>query len=272
MNCQEVTDLMQRYLDQDLNEQEHSILMGHLSGCSNCSILFEKLKQLSDGLTQLPKVEPPFSLVDQIMPQLDQLDKESKQAVSVVIPWGNRIKKSYKAIAGIAVAAVIFSILIVNGLPGSFQSADNSAGTFDMSSATSVNSSLRAEEDAPPSEMMESFTAMDSDDRFASSMEKSGALEGESESNRIMVTNEHFDSMEFVSPNGEYTAYISQEDEDSLLRIVVVNQQNEEIYVATYQNADQIINIQWSENNQFLAYEVEEGETTTLKEINISNQ
>lgn len=74
MMCQEVIDLMQRYLDQDLDETEYNAMLRHLQQCDECTELFQRLVSLSHELEQLPKVTPSYSLVDAIMPRLDRID------------------------------------------------------------------------------------------------------------------------------------------------------------------------------------------------------
>ncbi|OCT17189.1 hypothetical protein A8709_24745 [Paenibacillus pectinilyticus] len=78
MKCQEVMIYMQRQLDGDLAPNEEDELHAHLRHCLDCAEMFERLQALSDELSQLPKVMPPFSLVDAIMPQLLQLDQQSE--------------------------------------------------------------------------------------------------------------------------------------------------------------------------------------------------
>ncbi|WP_318781045.1 anti-sigma factor family protein [Paenibacillus sp. OAS669] len=75
MMCQEVIELMQRYLDQDLDELEYEQMLGHLQQCSECTELFQRLVALSEELEQLPKVTPAYSLVDAIMPKLQRIDE-----------------------------------------------------------------------------------------------------------------------------------------------------------------------------------------------------
>jgi hypothetical protein len=75
MKCQEVIELMQRYLDQDLNELEYNQMLAHMQQCSECTELFQRLVGLSHELEQLPKVTPAYSLVDAIMPKLQLIDK-----------------------------------------------------------------------------------------------------------------------------------------------------------------------------------------------------
>ncbi|MCD1258478.1 zf-HC2 domain-containing protein [Paenibacillus athensensis] len=77
MNCPEVMELMQRHLDEDLDQKEETELAAHLQGCLDCRLMLERLQELSDELAQLPKVMPPFSLVDSILPQLDAIDRQA---------------------------------------------------------------------------------------------------------------------------------------------------------------------------------------------------
>jgi hypothetical protein len=82
MNCQEVMELMQRQLDGDLDTQEEDELHAHLARCLDCVQMFERLQRLSDELSQLPKVIPPYSLVDAIMPQLADIDRQAAASIT----------------------------------------------------------------------------------------------------------------------------------------------------------------------------------------------
>jgi hypothetical protein len=89
MKCQEVMMYMQRQLDGDLAPKEENELHAHLMHCLDCAQMFERLQALSNELSQLPKVTPPFSLVDAIMPQLLELDKQNEMPITdnvVVFP------------------------------------------------------------------------------------------------------------------------------------------------------------------------------------------
>lgn len=74
MKCAEVMEWMHRYLDHDLSQDEMIEMFRHIDDCSSCAEVFDRLQLLSQQLEQLPDVKPPFSLVDSILPQLDQLD------------------------------------------------------------------------------------------------------------------------------------------------------------------------------------------------------
>lgn len=73
MNCHEVMELMQRDLDQDLADAEREAMLAHVRGCPGCADLYDKLQRLSGQLEVLPKVTPPFSIVDSILPKLEEL-------------------------------------------------------------------------------------------------------------------------------------------------------------------------------------------------------
>ena len=80
MNCQEVMEYMQRELDGDLGEIESAKLREHIRHCADCAEMYERLKRLSTELENLPKVTPPFSLVDAILPKLEEIDRAASAA------------------------------------------------------------------------------------------------------------------------------------------------------------------------------------------------
>lgn len=73
MNCDEVMEAMQRDLDGDLTAEERQRMQIHLLNCPDCVSLYERLRRLSSQLENLPKVEPPFSLVDALLPRLEAM-------------------------------------------------------------------------------------------------------------------------------------------------------------------------------------------------------
>lgn len=79
MNCSEAVEWMHRYIDHDLDEEQSSVLFEHLEGCAECSENFALLREISAKLEDLPKVTPPFSLVDSILPQLEEIDRARRE-------------------------------------------------------------------------------------------------------------------------------------------------------------------------------------------------
>ncbi|OPA78374.1 hypothetical protein BVG16_10860 [Paenibacillus selenitireducens] len=145
MNCPEVMELMNRYVDDDLNKIEISHLMEHLKQCSDCSEMFERLKHLSAELENMPKVMPKFSLVDAIMPQLDLLDLEQQQnaavretsSPSVIVPmkprWRDRMP--FRTLGGVVAAGFIVGLFLLFNKPDSVQQADMELTSVQESSA-----------------------------------------------------------------------------------------------------------------------------------------
>ncbi|TMV45655.1 zf-HC2 domain-containing protein [Paenibacillus mesophilus] len=136
MNCHEVMELMQRDLDLDLNDSEHEAMMAHLQQCPDCAEMFSRLQQLSQELANLPKVAPPFSLVDSILPQLAEIDRagegpiKTSAATSVgsdgkaaaVIPLAaerpRRFRTAWLAATGGIVAAGLLLAVFIQDMDG----------------------------------------------------------------------------------------------------------------------------------------------------------
>ncbi|GAA0408683.1 zf-HC2 domain-containing protein [Paenibacillus motobuensis] len=88
MKCSEAVEWMHRYLDHDLNDEESAQLFEHIGNCRDCAEEFDILKRLNSKLEQLPKVMPKISLVDSILPQLDEIDRARREggSASEVLP------------------------------------------------------------------------------------------------------------------------------------------------------------------------------------------
>lgn len=134
MNCIEVGELMHRKLDFDLSAQEEKELELHLTQCSSCHLIFERLSSLSTQLEQLPHVTPPFSIVDSILPKLMEVEieektliKQDEEAVTAAQKMNKGTKKKAWLITttSVAVAAAAL-ILTVNVSPNS-SSSENTA-------------------------------------------------------------------------------------------------------------------------------------------------
>lgn len=121
MNCQEVIELMQRKLDHDLDDKEHVAMIKHLQRCTDCSELFERLQAVSQELELLPKVVPPYSLVDAIMPQLDAIDgmaAASAASRTNPISWLQKLREtiSWKTVGGVVAAGLVFAFFVYDDI------------------------------------------------------------------------------------------------------------------------------------------------------------
>lgn len=165
MNCQEVMAYMQRQLDHDLEDHEAEVLFAHIRHCSDCADTFERLKRLSLELESLPKVVPAFSLVDAIMPQLDQLVPEISAAVAEPIQpadsgvtnrrtsrkreggWLRNV--SWTAIGGVISAGIVVGLVLVLANPVTPSKSDDTAELKSMEMSTAADASASSTESAP---------------------------------------------------------------------------------------------------------------------------
>lgn len=144
MNDQEVKEYMHRFLDDDLSEEEVKQLERHLHESPGSAVLFERLKRLNSELEQLPRVSPPVSIVDSILPQLEraglleqppELGGGTAAAVSPASrqtpprrfrTWRDRIH--YKAAGSVIAAGIVLTLLIINAPELKVQTANDMAG------------------------------------------------------------------------------------------------------------------------------------------------
>ncbi|MFD2382469.1 anti-sigma factor [Paenibacillus xanthanilyticus] len=170
-------DDMQRQLDGDLDDRESEALMTHLRHCPDCAAMFERLQLLSSGLENLPKVTPPYSLVDAILPRLPLIAAETEETPEadaaiaeapaamdeVMERRAKRARKwtdSYavRALGGVFAAAVVAGLFMVTYSPGS--SMDDRANTLQYAAdASDSGADEAASESAAITPMMEKSDA-----------------------------------------------------------------------------------------------------------------
>lgn len=192
MTCDEVMEFMQRHLDGDLNNEEHKRMGEHLDSCPECADMMERLTRIDQDLARLPKVAPAYSLVDAILPRLAELDAgrggalasgaqsgasaEAERAVSAPRSGsseGQRTSRPWYArggmfrYGGMAAAAVVLGVLVVNGLTDSFEDSRRSMNDSASSGAAapeimmsleapSAEPAARSNQEAAPKEMASS--------------------------------------------------------------------------------------------------------------------
>lgn len=134
---------MHRYLDHELDEMDEQHLTRHLLECSDCAALFERLKRVSNELENLPKVRPAYSLVDAIMPRLEQYDRDgalpeahrqdsaslsAREQAASRRSRNERVRQliqrwPYKAIGGVVAAGLIVGLIITTYEPKTIHDA-----------------------------------------------------------------------------------------------------------------------------------------------------
>jgi hypothetical protein len=132
MICQEVMELMQRYIDGDLDQQETSLMMDHAGQCPDCAAMLARLQKLSSELEQLPRVVPKYSLVDAILPELDRLhaaetakglnvsQERSESGAPASTPSGRSNRPTrhlFGKISGVVAAGIVAGLLLFSN-PG----------------------------------------------------------------------------------------------------------------------------------------------------------
>ncbi|WP_027091178.1 zf-HC2 domain-containing protein [Cohnella thermotolerans] len=171
MNCQEVMELMQRSLDGDLDSRETSRMMEHIRSCPDCAAMLDRLTLLSNNLAQLPRVEPRFSIVDSILPQLELIpiasSEKSSEAVSengaedAAEPLPPRSarpgRRSYRRLTGAIAAGIVVGLLIAvnpfswlshSGQDNDAMSMPETAGTSSAGSAASSSEPAQSSAEA----------------------------------------------------------------------------------------------------------------------------
>ncbi|NGZ73809.1 anti-sigma factor family protein [Saccharibacillus alkalitolerans] len=150
MRREEALEYMNRYLDHDLSEQETEELFRHLGDSPEAREDFEFLKGLSDKLESLPDVQPPISLVDSILPRLNEINRaanaaepkaapemlsemESKRMFGEEAPNRRRPASFWRSalgrtVGGTAVAAAVLGIFVATYEPKEMPNAEMTTG------------------------------------------------------------------------------------------------------------------------------------------------
>lgn len=171
MKCPEAVEWMHRYIDHDLSDEESSLLFEHIRQCSDCAETFELLNKLSAQLEELPKVVPNYSLVDAILPQLDEIDRARREEGSTIeaevvtmeasdhnalnrrslrerdAAAASRRSRAYRIGSLGVAAALILGVFIYQYEPRTAPDAEMASKSMDHSQATETYSSLDAPAD-----------------------------------------------------------------------------------------------------------------------------
>jgi hypothetical protein len=111
MQCEQYIIDIQRYLDNDLDEQEQKQLLEHIEGCPDCKQEFEAYVALHKELLVLPKVEIDNSCIDDILNKVDLLELNNEANNEVNKPSFFKRYNKY-IVSGIAAAAVLLAVYI----------------------------------------------------------------------------------------------------------------------------------------------------------------
>ncbi|WP_411343240.1 hypothetical protein ACE3MZ_16565 [Paenibacillus sp. WLX1005] len=163
---------MSRYLDGDLGAEDSKALFRYIDENPDAAETFRIMTALSLRLEKLPDVKPKYSLVDAILPQLDQLDaerrSESATEIGIMEPqqdeqdelaqrrrqrgnWRDRLP--VRTIGGIVAAGVVLGISIASYEPKTLTDAGSPASpySYNQENATEENGSVSNPEKKEPS-------------------------------------------------------------------------------------------------------------------------
>ena len=158
MTCDEGRELIQHSIDSDLDSQETVLMNEHIRTCPDCAAFLERMTLLSKNLADLPRVAPPFSLVDAILPKLEIIDAEARVAEARAAQTGNvvpeepaelprrRSRSTLRRVAGAIAAGLVAGLVIVTA-PSLFHSSSNDRDSNDsvaLSEAPAAKSEARS--------------------------------------------------------------------------------------------------------------------------------
>jgi hypothetical protein len=286
MICQEVMELMQRQLDQDLSDQEYEQLIAHLGDCPSCTEIFERLTKLSNDLENLPKVVPPYSLVDAILPQLDEWDRtgniapiaakaaqssmESRSSLASPRRESRQRSRGYGIFGGVLAASLILGMIFFNGdtfrmgtanESSMIQDHDQSNKVFsnealhapkaDGSAERSTISNESVESPESPSASNDSMSLKAAPDGDAGSPALEAAPEVQATEGEMKMMGTSVDtSNELRSNDGTYQAVVEKNK-------VIVYTQNKVVYESTINRSDEnTINLTSWTGSYTLEYEL----------------
>ncbi|TKJ94321.1 hypothetical protein PaeCFBP13512_02130 [Paenibacillus sp. CFBP13512] len=142
---------MNRYLDGDLSEEDADILFRHIDNNPDDADTFRIMSALSLQLEKLPDVKPRFSLVDSILPTLDDIDAERRAEIASDIgimepqheskdefterrrqrsSWRDRLP--VRTIGGLVAAGVILGVSIATYEPKTLSDAGQAPTSISM--------------------------------------------------------------------------------------------------------------------------------------------
>ncbi|MFB5677233.1 zf-HC2 domain-containing protein [Paenibacillus terreus] len=193
MKCEEVMDLMQRYVDHDLDELETFELLDHVAECPACAEKFQILQALSRDLEELPAVTPKYSLVDAILPQLDAIDEARREQGSALqemkpvtlqgapgrkqhsepLPWWKRT--AGRAALGVAAAAAVLGVVAVTYEPKAVENAEVQLMEENTGSDANTHNASGRGEAASETEQEQTDSAADSGKAAEPSQDKSAS-------------------------------------------------------------------------------------------------
>ncbi len=268
MRCEEVRDWMQRDLDSDLNDIERQALTNHLTRCKECAALHHQLQKLSAHLEQLPDVLPSYSLVDAVLPKLQEIDRQREQnrqqhEEEKGTPRRPPGWRGRTFLGGAVAAGLLFALFMANNL-------------FQQGSDQSMDQNMSMEESAGLAEsttLTESEIALDVADQSVSSNDEEVNMmiapdQGKESNREAGDTAEIMIGTSKPSPDGEYIAEIASAE--AKMKLSIRSVQGELIFISREWPGDYQYDLEWKDNRT-LTYRLHGKDSTQLWEVTIAS-
>lgn len=261
MTCKEALSLIQRRLDNDLTAAEEECLRQHLEACPHCLKTAEQLNHLHQELSSLPKVNPPYSLVDRVLEMVEDGPMgQSGQEPDAKEHNRKRIKKRFWLPGAALVAGLFLALILVNNRDLAPQENSLSAPLPELSveriqpeSASENDGLMSGARVAPEVEDAVLFSAPDEDashaerfgeldkrvereqpgiQEFSPAMDaevKDGLAEADDKLPFSLAEFTVDEEKKYVSPDGLYTAYLGLHDEE-----IFIDKEGEAYYISKH--------------------------------------
>ncbi|WP_322924495.1 hypothetical protein [Paenibacillus campi] len=193
---------MSRYLDGDLNGEDTKELFRYMDEHPDAAETFRMMTALSLRLEKLPDVKPRYSLVDAILPQLDELDaqRRTESAAEIGIMerqphdtdevaerrrqrsnWRDRLP--VRTIGGIVAAGVVLGISIASYEPKTLTDAGPEASPYRYNETGSIGNKDNVNTNPEQSSSPEASNSSSSKEPKDKQKDSSNATDPESSSN-----------------------------------------------------------------------------------------
>lgn len=141
MNCNEISDKLSLYIDNELSDEEMLLIEEHIKFCESCQKELEEYKNLISILQSLPEEEPPEGYCERLHNKLTEVNINQEKTSKI-----KRYKFKWMKYASIAAALVL--VMLVYGL-NNFGTSTKNEAAYDMAQSGSMPAP--AAEEAPAS-------------------------------------------------------------------------------------------------------------------------
>lgn len=108
MDCIEIKKLISEYIDGELLNNQRDIVEQHLHGCTSCNKIYNDYIAVSKLTADIPSVEPPYMLADQILAKTTQ-QPQSKKSMRPFLSIYQYIKPAFAAVLIVLAALFVIS-------------------------------------------------------------------------------------------------------------------------------------------------------------------